>query len=126
MSLGLDADNIAAGPKLDGESLYKLMSRFRVNNSAGVPTVCAGLLQHCDEKNLVLDSLESICIGGAACPPAMIKKFADRHGVTVRHLWGAISLPAPKPFHSFGLPSREATNFFSLFMEDLKLIRICS
>ena len=62
--------------------------------TAAVPTVCAGLLQHCEENSLSMrGTLETICIGGAACPPAMIDKFKQAHGVTVRHLWGASRVP---------------------------------
>ena len=27
-------------------------------------------------------------IGGAACPPSMLRAFEEEHGMTVRHLWG--------------------------------------
>ena len=73
--------------------MYELMTATRTNCTAGVPTVCAGLLQHCDENNLKLDFLETVCIGGAACPPSMLDKFRDKHGVTVRHLWGEPPVP---------------------------------
>jgi len=35
-----------------------------------------------------VSSLRTVVVGGSACPPAMLRAFAERHGVTIRHAWG--------------------------------------
>lgn len=79
---------ILPGPHLDGKSLYDLITAYKVTITAAVPTVCAGLLQYCAEEGRRLNTLETLIIGGAACPASMIKKFKTEHGITVRCLWG--------------------------------------
>jgi fatty-acyl-CoA synthase len=37
---------------------------------------------------LRFSTLERTVIGGSACPPAMIRKFQEEHGVRVFHAWG--------------------------------------
>ena len=76
------------GPQLDGKSLYELFEAEGVTYSAGVPTVWAGLLQHVRENKLRFSTLGRTVIGGSACPPAMMKTFAEEFGVEVIHAWG--------------------------------------
>jgi fatty-acyl-CoA synthase len=76
------------GAKLDGASVYELMSEQRVTISAGVPTVWLMLLQHLERSGGKLPYLKKLVIGGSACPRAMIKTFQDVYGVEVVHAWG--------------------------------------
>jgi fatty-acyl-CoA synthase len=76
------------GPHLDGKSVYDLIEAERVTMAAGVPTVWLGLLNHMQQHELRFSSLQRTVIGGSACPPAMIRTFKDRYGVTVLHAWG--------------------------------------
>jgi 3-(methylthio)propionyl---CoA ligase len=76
------------GPHLDGKSIYELFENERVTFSAGVPTVWQMLLSHMDANNLKLATMKRTVIGGSACPPAMLDRFRDVHGVTVNHAWG--------------------------------------
>ncbi|MCS7069846.1 MAG: AMP-binding protein, partial [Meiothermus sp.] len=76
------------GQHLDGRSLYELFEAERVTMSAGVPTVWLGLLQFMDANRLKFSTLKRVVIGGSACPPAMMRKFADEYGVEVLHAWG--------------------------------------
>lgn len=78
------------GPKLDGESLYKLIKDFQVTSTAAVPTVCAGLLGYCSEQKVRLKTLQTVVIGGAACPMSMILRFKEEHGILVKCLWGTL------------------------------------
>ena len=76
------------GKDLDGKSLFELMERERVTDSAGVPTVWLGLLNYLRESGSRFSSLERTVIGGSACPPAMLRSFVDDYGVQVIHAWG--------------------------------------
>jgi acyl-CoA synthetase (AMP-forming)/AMP-acid ligase II len=76
------------GPFLDGKSLHELFEAERVTVSAGVPTVWQGLLAHVEAHNLKFSTMRRTVIGGAACPPAMMRAFQDRYDVQVLHAWG--------------------------------------
>ena len=67
-----------AGPNLDGQSVYNALEDFRVNGTAGVPTVFLGLLDYMSKHNKKLNYLKVAAVGGAACPPNIIQKF-DRY-----------------------------------------------
>ncbi|MDB5485855.1 MAG: AMP-dependent synthetase and ligase, partial [Tardiphaga sp.] len=75
------------GPKLDGASVYELLSTEKVTHTAGVPTVWLMLLQHMAKEKLTLPHLKMVICGGSAMPRAMIKQFRDM-GAQARHAWG--------------------------------------
>jgi fatty-acyl-CoA synthase len=83
---------VLPGPGLDGKSLHELFEAEQVTLSAGVPTVWQGLLNHVDANQLAFSSMRRTIIGGAACPPAMMKAFQERHEVQVLHAWGMTEL----------------------------------
>jgi len=76
---------VMPGPRLDGASLYGLMDREAVTVSAGVPTIWAGLLDHCAKEGLTLNALKRVVIGGSAAPLSMIERFENDHDVEVLH-----------------------------------------
>jgi fatty-acyl-CoA synthase len=76
------------GAGLDGKSLYDLFEAEQVTVSAGVPTVWQALLAHVESNGLKFSTMKRTVIGGSACPPAMLRKFGDDHGVHVLHAWG--------------------------------------
>ena len=78
---------VLPGPQLDGASLFELFESEAVSLTSGVPTVWLGLLQYLEAQNARLSTLKRVVIGGSACPPAMIDKFAAM-GVEVIHAWG--------------------------------------
>ncbi len=78
---------VLPGPRLDGASLHRLITAEGVTCSAGVPTIWMGLLDHVERAGLSLAPLQRVVIGGAACPPAMIDRFAAL-GVQAIHAWG--------------------------------------
>ncbi|MBI2734540.1 MAG: fatty-acid--CoA ligase [Aquabacterium sp.] len=80
------------GHHLDGASLYNLFEEEKVTMSAGVPTIWLGLLNHVKTNNLKFSTFKSTIIGGAACPPAMIRTFENDYGVEVIHAWGMTEL----------------------------------
>src|SRR4029450_11052735 len=59
---------VMPGPKLDGASVYELLSTEKVTHTAGVPTVWLMLLQHMAANKLTLPSLEFGVCGGPALP----------------------------------------------------------
>ena len=79
---------VMPGPKLDGESIYQLLDRYRVSCTAAVPTVWLMLLQYLEATGAKLPYLKKVVIGGSACPREMTRKFQDIYGVEVFHAWG--------------------------------------
>jgi fatty-acyl-CoA synthase len=80
---------VMPGPKLaDGEFLHRLMESEKVTLSLGVPTIWMALLQYLEAAGKTLTSLQRTIVGGAACPPAIMQAFRDRHGVATHHAWG--------------------------------------
>jgi acyl-CoA synthetase (AMP-forming)/AMP-acid ligase II len=100
------------GPGLDGKSVYELMEAEQVTMAAGVPTVWQMLLAHIQSERLRFSSLKRTVIGGAACPPAMLRAFQQDYGVEVLHAWGMTELSpvgtlcSLKPKH-LALPQEE-------------------
>src|SRR5580700_4762256 len=92
-SLALTAPMIGAslvmpGAKLDGASVFELLTKYRVSCSAAVPTVWLGLLRHLESNGGTLPDLRRVVIGGAACPRAIVKTFQEVYGVEIVHAWG--------------------------------------
>jgi len=79
---------VMPGHHLDGASLYNLFEEEKVTMSAGVPTIWLGLLNHVKANGLKFSTFKSTVIGGAACPPAMIRAFENEYNVEVIHAWG--------------------------------------
>ena len=76
------------GPALDGKSVYELIESEGVTLAAGVPTVWQMLLEHMESAGVRFSKLERTVIGGAACPPSMLRAFRELYGVQVLHGWG--------------------------------------
>jgi fatty-acyl-CoA synthase len=79
---------VMPGAGMDGKSIYELLDNEEVTATAAVPTVWLGLLQYLEETGSKLPHLKSVVVGGAACPPMMIRKFENEYGVEVIHGWG--------------------------------------
>jgi fatty-acyl-CoA synthase len=78
---------VMPGAKLDGASVYELLSSEKVTFTAGVPTVWLMLLNHIAANKLTLPHLKMVVCGGSAMPRSMIKAFLDM-GINARHAWG--------------------------------------
>ncbi|HEV8016562.1 MAG TPA: 3-(methylthio)propionyl-CoA ligase [Stellaceae bacterium] len=100
-ALLVGAKLVFPGPALDGKSLYELFEAEQVTMSAGVPTVWFALLHYMSERGLRFSSLRRLVIGGSACPPAMIERFEDEHGIEVVHAWGMTEM---SPIGTFAQP----------------------
>jgi fatty-acyl-CoA synthase len=79
---------VMPGAGLDGASIYELLDSERVTSTAAVPTVWLGLLQYLEQSGQQLPYLKKVVVGGAACPPMMIRRFELDYGVEVVHGWG--------------------------------------
>ena len=79
---------VMPGMKLDGASIYELLTAHKVTGTAAVPTVWLMLLQHLETSGGALPDLRRVVIGGSACPRVMVQKFQDKYGVEVIHAWG--------------------------------------
>jgi fatty-acyl-CoA synthase len=82
------ASLVMPGPKLDGPSIFEMLTKYRVTCTAAVPTVWLALLQHLEAGGGKLPDLRRVVIGGAACPRSIVKTFQDAYGVEVVHAWG--------------------------------------
>ena len=70
---------VLAGAKTDGASLHELIESERVTFAAAVPTVWLGLVQHLRASGSRVDGLERLCVGGAACPQALLEALRDEY-----------------------------------------------
>jgi fatty-acyl-CoA synthase len=82
------AKMVMPGAGMDGKSIYELLETEKVSATAAVPTVWMGLLQYLEQTGKKLPYLDRVVIGGAACPPMMIRKFELDYDVEVIHGWG--------------------------------------
>ena len=87
------------GAALDGKNLYELFESEKVTQTAGVPTVWLALLAYVKQNGLRFSTLQTVVVGGSACPPAMIDTFRDDYGVECRHAWGMTEM---SPLGSMG------------------------
>ncbi|MET4387440.1 fatty-acyl-CoA synthase [Bradyrhizobium sp. F1.4.3] len=99
---------VMPGPKLDGASVYELLSTEKVTHTAGVPTVWLMLLQHMAANNLKLPDLKMVICGGSAMPRSMIKAFLDM-GANVRHAWGMTEMSPIGSVSALKPPFADAT-----------------
>ncbi len=76
------------GAALDGKSLHDLMEAEGVTVANGVPTVWQNLLTYMEQHDLRFSTMQRTIVGGAALPPAMLRTFEQKYGVTAIHAWG--------------------------------------
>ncbi|MCC7039846.1 MAG: fatty-acid--CoA ligase [Burkholderiales bacterium] len=120
------------GPALDGKSLHALIEQEKVTVSAGVPTVWQGLLAHMEQNALRFSTMRRTIVGGAALPPAMLRTFEEKYGVTAIHAWGMTELSpvgtvcAPRPKHDDGAAEEQlrvkAKQGRAVFGVDMKIV----
>ncbi|MFV0473218.1 MAG: long-chain fatty acid--CoA ligase [Pikeienuella sp.] len=88
IAASVGAKLVMPGPKLDGESLARLIDAEKVTLSLGVPTIWMGLLAGLKSTGLKPESMKRTVVGGSALPPSMIREFRDAYGVDLIHAWG--------------------------------------
>ncbi|MFF4588552.1 long-chain fatty acid--CoA ligase [Streptomyces sp. NPDC001388] len=67
--------------------LAEMIESEKPTHAAAVPTIWQGLLAELSAKPRDVSSLGNVTIGGAACPPSLMKAFDDL-GMRVFHAWG--------------------------------------
>lgn len=82
------ASLILPGPQLDGKSLVHMIDQFKVTVALGVPTIWQGLISAAHELGSQLESMSRNIVGGAACPPSMLKTFKEQFNCETIHAWG--------------------------------------
>ena len=95
---------VMPGAALDPKSLYELAESEQVTMSAGVPTVWLSLFAWLRSNNLKFSTLKRVVIGGSACPPSMIRDFADVYGIECNHAWGMTEM---SPLGTYGTLKRK-------------------
>ena len=96
---------VMPGPKLDGASIYEMLTEGRVTITAAVPTVWLMLLQYLEQNpQLRLPNLDRVVIGGSACPESIMKAFVETYGSDVIHAWGMTEM---SPIGSLGVATGE-------------------
>ncbi|MGB2201095.1 MAG: long-chain fatty acid--CoA ligase [Pseudooceanicola atlanticus] len=88
IAAAVGAKLVMPGPKLDGESLARLIDAEQVTLSLGVPTIWMGLLAGLKATGIKPTSMKRTVVGGSALPPSMIREFRDEYGVELIHAWG--------------------------------------
>ena len=101
------AEMVMPGPKMDGESIYEMLTKYKVTTSAAVPTVWMMLLQHLEANNLSLPDLTKVVIGGSAVPERILRAFQDKYDVQVGHAWG---MTETSPLGTVGTLTPEQAN----------------
>ena len=81
---------VLPGPRLDPDSLLRLIESERVTVSGGVPTVWLGVLHALDSAPEPYDvsALRTLVIGGSAVPKGLLRGYQERYGITVMQAWG--------------------------------------
>lgn len=95
------ADLLMPDRFLQPKPLAAMIDRIKPTVSAAVPTIWSGLLDELDAGDYDTSALRMVVIGGSACPPALMKAFQDRHGISVVHAWG---MTETSPLGTFALP----------------------
>ncbi|NLV08437.1 long-chain-fatty-acid--CoA ligase [Halomicrobium mukohataei] len=80
-TLAAGAKQVLPGPNPEPEDLAHLVESEGVTQSAAVPTVWRGLLQHASEADPDLDSLEYVLSGGSATPKGLIERYREDLGI---------------------------------------------
>ena len=87
---------------LQAEPLAAIIQTERVTSAGAVPTIWNDVLAHLDRHpEIDVSSLRQVMVGGSACPPALMRAFQERHGVTVYHGWG---MTETSPVGSVSIP----------------------
>ena len=83
---------VLPGPRLDPESIYRLLEREACSMAGGIPTIWLNFLSWVESRAAELDlsrlKLKRVFAGGTAPPRATIEKFRDLLGVFLLHAWG--------------------------------------
>lgn len=92
---------------LQAEPLARMIEAERATGAGAVPTIWNDLLHFLDEHpEIDTSSVREVIVGGAACPPALMRAFQERHDIRVLHAWGMTEM---SPLGTVAVPPAEAT-----------------
>lgn len=109
---------VLPGPNLDGDSLVNLIDDYKVTVALGVPTIWQGLLAAAKKKGTHLESMVRNVVGGAACPPSIIRDFKYNYNCDTIHAWG-MSETSP-----LGTANQPKAKHFALNTEEFEQLRL--
>ncbi|MGV9878888.1 long-chain-fatty-acid--CoA ligase [Streptomyces sp. NPDC003006] len=79
---------LMADRHVQAPALARAIEQGRPTLGGAVPTVWAALLDELDSRHYDTTSLRRGIVGGAACPPALMAAYRDRHSIELLHAWG--------------------------------------
>jgi fatty-acyl-CoA synthase len=83
-----------------------MIRQEQVTIGAAVPTIWGDLLRYLDgHPEADVSTVREVAIGGAACPPALMRAFQERYGITVLHAWGMTEM---SPLGTVAVPPADA------------------
>lgn len=109
---------VLPGPNLDGDSLVSLIDDYKVTIALGVPTIWQGLLTAAKSRGTQLESMTRNVVGGAACPPSIIRDFKHNYACDTIHAWG-MSETSP-----LGTANHPKAKHAALNAEDFEKLRL--
>ena len=112
------ASFVLPGPNLDGDSLVSLIDDYKVTVALGVPTIWQGLLTAAKKRGTRLESMNRNVVGGAACPPSIIRDFKNNYDCDTIHAWG-MSETSP-----LGTVNQPKVKHAALSAEDYEKLRL--
>ncbi|WP_433870397.1 long-chain fatty acid--CoA ligase [Saccharopolyspora sp. CA-218241] len=86
--------------------LVEMMVAERPTTAEAVPTIWQGVLAELQAKRPDVSSLREVVVGGAACPPSLMRDFEAEFGIPVLQAWG---MTETSPLGSVARPPAEAT-----------------
>jgi fatty-acyl-CoA synthase len=89
------------GRFLQAEPLATMIAQERPTRASAVPTIWSDLLAYLDTNEVDTSSMVEATVGGAACPPALMHAFQERHGIRIMHSWGMTEM---SPLGTIGRP----------------------
>ncbi len=95
-----------------------MLEKEKVTFAFGVPTIWQSVLNHLDERQLRLNDLREVFIGGSALDKSLLQRF-ETVGVTVVHAWGMTEL-SPIGVVNKPLPDSGSQGDEDLLQEKLK------
>ncbi|MBO0801798.1 MAG: long-chain fatty acid--CoA ligase [Nocardiopsaceae bacterium] len=97
---------VMPGRFLQPAALAEIIAAEKPTFAAAVPTIWQGLLTHLAEHPQDLSHVRQFVSGGSACPPSLMKAYAERHGVELVSTWGMTEM---SPLGTVALPPPAAT-----------------
>jgi fatty-acyl-CoA synthase len=73
---------------LQAAPLAAMIEQVKPTHGGAVPTIWNDLLAYLDAHPTDVSSMKEVVVGGAACPPALMHAFSERHGIEIIHAWG--------------------------------------